>query len=236
MTTHIFKEEMTMSKEFVFRAIAYIISSENIDDSDLLKVKLRPNKDYSINIYNKFLGMFSSKDLAEKRIREYINRDKGKYDYDNVYLGFIVIKHELNAAFSDQFDGICNFSARYTYDHKGNPFCESELDDVSMRTFDGRKTPVKINVGEIAFVHGYGSSIASPVIVTDLPLSHAQWKRHMAKNVKGDYTDDCYTVVQYKFGHYHPNSVNVFPFNFEYPKGLQAALLKEMNKCNREFA
>ena len=225
-----------MGKEYVYRAIAYIISSENIDDSDLLKVKLRPNKDYSIDIYNKFLGMFSTKELAENRIKEYIRRDEGKYDYDNMYLGFIIIKHELNAAFSEHFDDICNFSARYAYDRKGNPFCESELDDACTRKFDGRKTPVKINVGEIAFVHDYESSEAKPVMVMDLPLSKAQWKRHMAKNAKGDFSDDCYTVVQYKFGHYHPESVCVFPFDFECPKGLSTALMREVNKYNKEFA
>lgn len=225
-----------MSKEYVFRAIAYIISSDNIDDSDILKIKLRPNKDYSIDIYNKFLGIFSSKNLAENRIKEYIRRDEGKYDYDNVYLGFIIIKHEINAAFSENFDDICNFSARYTYDRKGNPFCESELDDAHLRTFDGRKTPVKVNVGAIAFVYDYESSKAEPVIVMDLPLSKVQWKRHMAKNAKGDYSDDCYTVVQYKFGHYHPESVCVFPFDFEYPKGLSAALMREVKKYNKEFS
>ena len=221
-----------MSKKYIFETIAYIVSYANIDDSDLIASKLKFNKDGSISIYNKFLGMFSSKDLAEKRIKEYIRRDKGKYDYDNNYLGFAVTKHELNAPFSEVFDDICNFSARYIYDSYGDLFCDSELPESEERCFSGRKNPVKLSVGDIALCkcYGYDGLKAVPVLITDLPMSAAQWKRHMASNVKGDYSDDCYTVVQAKHGHFHPESVEVFPFLGKVPKKLETALQKARDK------
>lgn len=221
-----------MSKEYIFEVIAYIVSIKSIDDSDLLHYKLKFNKDGSINIYNKFLGMFSSKDKAEERIKEYIQRDKGKYDYDNIYLGFAVTKHELNAPFSEVFDDICNFSARYIYDSHGDLLCDSELPESGERCFSGRNTPVKLSVGDIALYkfYGYDSLKAVPILITDLPMSAAQWKRHMDPKARGDYSDDCYTVVLAKQGHFHPESVEVFPFLGKVPKRLETALQKARDK------
>lgn len=221
-----------MDKAFAFEVIAYIVSCKNIDDTDLKAYKLRLGKDDGISIYNKFLGMFSSKDKAEERIKEYIQRDKGKYDYDNIYLGFAVTKHELNAPFSEAFDDICNFSARYIYDSHGDLFCDSELPESGERCFSGRKTPVKLSAGDIALYkfYGYDGLKALPVLITDLPMSAAQWKRHVDPKASGDYSDDCYTVVLAKQGHFHPESVEVFPFLGQVPKELKAKLLKARDR------
>lgn len=205
-----------MKKKTVFVLQAHELEQQKIYNKPLIK------KDLTVGLTNHDLGIFSTRETAEKMIIDWLDHVKG---WDMLILGFTLVEKKIDGTFDGQFNEISEFEAVWAYDRNGKLLCDSLYDDACTIPFRGRETAIKQNVGDIAFMHC--GDCAIPVLVVDLPPTREWWKSHIKNNSAGDCTDDSYTIIRWQYGHDHPKSTSVFPFIGIPTKDLEKKLWAE---------
>ena len=174
--------------------------------------------DGSLEIFTDEIGIFTNLRKAEKFIKSYV---KDQSDTRGV-IGFNVEKRAVDVGYRGLFNTICHFDARYSYDKYGNRFCSSEYDDGCEIKFRGRTEDIHFNKNDIAICI-QSDSKADLVVVVNKPISKCEG---------GDYSDDCYTVVDITVGHFHPQVTELFPVIGEIDAVVQDKLKKRVEKYN----
>lgn len=164
--------------------------------------------DMNINTFE--IGLFSSLKRAEKSIQRYLNVTFMKNDI----IGFNVEKRQIDAK-------IYHFDALYSYDRNGYRICASEYDELCKVKFTGRSKDIHFKPNDIVWYAN--DNEAFPVMITDIPISKCKG---------GDYSDDCYTVVSIKDGHFHPHVTSIFPLNGEVDNKTKMKLQKQFKYYN----
>ena len=207
------------------RRTMFVLRAHELDTQEHCDSKPLIKKDLTVDLTNHELGIFSTREKAEKMIGEWLKHIK---DWNWLILGFTITEKIVDGSFTGDFNEISEFEAKWAYDGKGQFLCDSLYDDACTVPFRGREVQVKAKIGDIAFVR-YGRS-AVPVLVTDLPPSREWWKTHIKGDHPGDCTDDSYTTVQWQSGHEHPNSTRVFPFIGTPTKAIEQKLWAEFKR------
>lgn len=203
---------------------AFVLQAHELEQQ---KNRTKPfiKKDLTVGLTNHELGVFSTREKAEKMIADWLDHIKS---WDMLILGFTLVEKIVDGAFRGQFHEISEFESVWAYDGNGKFLCDSLYDDACMIPFRGRETPVKQNVGDIAFV--YCGNYAIPALVVDLPPSRDWWRSNIKNDFAGDCTDDSYTIIRWQYGHDHPKSTSVFPFVGIPPKNLEKRLWNEFKR------
>lgn len=191
--------------------------------ADKKRFMLRPNS--SIETWSNDLGLFSTKEIAEKFMQQKVAEDV--QDELTAYIGFTISKIAVDRSLKlhDNWIETSDFEARWSYDGKGKLIDESLYDDAGTVPFYGRAKPAKFKVGDIVLVYSHG--YMRPSLVVSEPPSAKWWKTHIKDGGGGDASDDAYTVVTVGYGHTHPSSVEVFPYPVQPTEAFERAIWQE---------
>lgn len=177
-----------------------------------LEITGRKNCNGSYKVWEDDLGLFDSKEKAEKAVRDAVRERRWSR-----FFAFFIYERQVNRPCLNG-DG---YRAVTSYLADGTCFCYSPYDAACEKPFKGRPTEsIKLKIGDIAWCWRW--DYIEPCLVGSLPYTEEEYaayckeRGHSADDPSYhpfDYSDDCYLVYTGNNDHEHPPCWQVFPFS-----------------------
>lgn len=193
-----------MKNQFVYRLIGLAL------ESNVFRTVIKKNRDGSINVIERNLGVYRSQRTAENTLKRFLKSD---YHKQRLYGGFIIYKEKFNDPESTIFYNDVYISKKI-FDRFGNYISYMGTPAYSERCYGVDSKYVKYNAGDKIYEYCELTKRLYPQIVMWRPWTKSQIrninKRYKVNNAKC-YDKGCYMTM----GTDGPNHVEVtgaFPF------------------------
>ena len=192
-----------MKNQFVYRLIGLVLKS------NVFNTLIKKNRDGSINVIERNLGVYKSQRTAENTLKRFL---KSEHYKQRLYGGFIIYKEKFNDPESTIFYNDVYIS-RKTFDRFGNYISYMGTPAYSERCYGVDSKYVKYNSGDKIYAYCELTKQLEPQIVMRRPWTKSQI-RNFNKKYKTDmpsYHKGCYMTMGTD-GEHHVEVTNTFPF------------------------